>query len=102
MFLLYPMFIQRRLFGGLAGELPDFPGCVPEGDTMDELMENVQEAAGLWMEEQNMTMLPEPSCPGEDADGCPPLLVEITFPSQHRPGDKRPAPSPENGASCSL
>ena len=76
MFLLYPMFIQRRLFGGLAGELPDFPGCVPEGDTMDELM--------------------------EDADGCPPLLVEITFPSQHRPGDKRPAPSPENGASCSL
>ena len=77
--MLYPMFIQRRLFGGLAGELPDFPGCVPEGDTMDELMENVQPSVLVWMEEQNMTMLPEPSCPGEDAEGCPPLLVEITF-----------------------
>lgn len=78
--MLYPMFIQRQLFGSLAGELPDFPGCNPEGDTMDELMENVQPTVLAWMKENDMTTMPQPSSPREDENGCPPLFVEIPSP----------------------
>ncbi len=79
--VLYPMFVRRCTFGGMTGEMPDFPGCSPEGYTMDELMENVQPAALEWMREQGVTSLPVPSSPEEDETGCPPLFVEITLPS---------------------
>lgn len=79
--VLYPMFVRRGMFGGMTGEMPDFPGCSPEGDTMDELMENVQPAALEWMREQGVTSLPVPSSPEEDENDCPPLFVEITLPS---------------------
>lgn len=65
-------------FGGLVGELPDFPGCAPEGDTMDDLLENVPEAVMLWLAEKGSPSLPVPSpCDGEE-DGCPPLLVDLS------------------------
>ena len=35
--------------GGFWAEVPALPGCVTEGDTWDELMNNVREAAEGWL-----------------------------------------------------
>ena len=75
--MLYPMFVRRHPFGGFSGELPDFPGCTPEGDTLDELLENVQEAALCWLTENNRTELPSCSLVDNEDCDCPPLLVDI-------------------------
>ena len=36
--------------GGYWAELPALPGCVSEGDTVDEVLSNIREAAEGWME----------------------------------------------------
>lgn len=35
--------------GGFWAEVPALPGCITEGDTWDELMSNVREAAEGWL-----------------------------------------------------
>ena len=80
--MLYPMFVRHQPFGGLSGEFPDFPGCLPEGDTMDELMDNVQDTVLLWMKESGISSLPAPSHPETTESECPPLFVDIRLPSK--------------------
>ena len=75
--MLYPMFVHHQPFGGFSGELPDFPGCTPEGDTLDELLDNVQNAATCWLAEHDAETLPEPSSSNADGEDCPPMLVDI-------------------------
>jgi predicted RNase H-like HicB family nuclease len=36
--------------GGYWAEVPALPGCVSEGDTLDELIANIREAAQGWIE----------------------------------------------------
>lgn len=36
--------------GGFVAIVPALPGCVSQGETMDELLENIKEAIGLWLE----------------------------------------------------
>ena len=36
--------------GGYWAEIPALPGCVSEGDTLDEVLENIREAAEGWVE----------------------------------------------------
>jgi predicted RNase H-like HicB family nuclease len=36
--------------GGFWAEVPALPGCVSQGDTMDELVANVGEAIQAWLE----------------------------------------------------
>jgi len=36
--------------GGYWAEIPALPGCVSEGDTLDDLMRNIREAAEGWLE----------------------------------------------------
>jgi predicted RNase H-like HicB family nuclease len=36
--------------GGYWAEVPALPGCVSEGDTLDETMANIREAATGWLE----------------------------------------------------
>lgn len=36
--------------GGFWAEVPALPGCVSEGETLDETLANVQEAAEGWLE----------------------------------------------------
>ena len=36
--------------GGYWAEIPALPGCVSEGDTLDEVLENLREAAEGWVE----------------------------------------------------
>ena len=37
--------------GGFWAECPQLPGCYTQADTTDELMENMREAIGLYLEE---------------------------------------------------
>lgn len=37
-------------YGGYTAEILEFPGCVSEGDTADEALENLEEAAEGWIE----------------------------------------------------
>jgi predicted RNase H-like HicB family nuclease len=36
--------------GGYWAEVPALPGCVSEGDTWDEMLANIREAAEGWLE----------------------------------------------------
>jgi predicted RNase H-like HicB family nuclease len=36
--------------GGYWAEIPALPGCVSEGDTLDETLANIREAAEGWLE----------------------------------------------------
>jgi predicted RNase H-like HicB family nuclease len=36
--------------GGYWAEVPAFPGCVSEGETFDEALANIREAAEGWIE----------------------------------------------------
>ncbi len=36
--------------GGFWAEVPALPGCSTQGDTMDELTENLKEAITLWLD----------------------------------------------------
>jgi predicted RNase H-like HicB family nuclease len=36
--------------GGYWAEIPALPGCVSEGDTWDEMIANIREAAEGWLE----------------------------------------------------
>ncbi len=36
--------------GGYWAEVPALPGCVSQGDTMEELQSNIKEAVELWLE----------------------------------------------------
>ncbi|GBF80977.1 type II toxin-antitoxin system HicB family antitoxin [Aphanothece sacrum] len=36
--------------GGYWAEVPAFPGCITEGDTMEEVTKNLQDAIQGWLE----------------------------------------------------
>ena len=36
--------------GGFWAEVPVLPGCASQGDTLEQLMENIREAIGGWLE----------------------------------------------------
>ncbi|MBI3410108.1 MAG: type II toxin-antitoxin system HicB family antitoxin [Planctomycetes bacterium] len=36
--------------GGYWAEVPGLPGCVSEGDTLDDALANIREAAAGWLE----------------------------------------------------
>ncbi len=47
--------------GGFTAEVPDLPGCISEGDTLQEVEDNIQEAIELYLEtlEERGIPLPE-------------------------------------------
>ncbi|MCL1941886.1 MAG: type II toxin-antitoxin system HicB family antitoxin [Synergistaceae bacterium] len=44
---------EDRDSGGYWGECPELPGCFSQGETVDELMERMKEAAELYLCEPN-------------------------------------------------
>ena len=48
--------------GGFWAEVPALPGCRTQGETMEELEENLREAIALWLEAGE----PEEVEPGKD------------------------------------
>lgn len=39
--------------GGYTATIPALPGCISEGDTYEEALENIKEAAELYLETEN-------------------------------------------------
>lgn len=46
--------------GGFTVEIPDLPGCISEGDTLEEAEKNIQEAIGLYLETLEERGIPLP------------------------------------------
>ncbi len=44
------VFIHPAEEGGYWAEVPALPGCVSEGDSLDETLDNIREAAEGWLE----------------------------------------------------
>jgi predicted RNase H-like HicB family nuclease len=44
--------------GGFTVYVPSLPGCISEGNTMEEAMQNIREAIDLYLEEEPL-VLPE-------------------------------------------
>ena len=41
--------------GGFTVTIPALPGCISEGDTFEEAMKNIQEAASLYLETMDIS-----------------------------------------------
>lgn len=48
--LKYPMSIYPEEDGGYVVLLPDLPGCMTQGETLEEALANIEEARELWIE----------------------------------------------------
>jgi antitoxin HicB len=46
----YPMTVYPDAEGGFVAEIKDLPGCMTQAETIEELMENINEARELWIE----------------------------------------------------
>ena len=44
--------LQPEADGGYSVSVPAMPGCHSQGDTLDEAISNIREAAELWIEVQ--------------------------------------------------
>lgn len=77
--MLYTIILEQDFLGGYCGTFPDLPGCVVEGDGMDEVMANIQETVEQWAAENGLSALPEPG--GAEPDFSDPkrmpMLVEV-------------------------
>ena len=45
--------------GGYWAEVPALPGCITEGDSMDEVINNLQDAIQGWLEVANESKKPD-------------------------------------------
>lgn len=45
--------------GGFTVYVPALPGCISEGDTLEEARANIREAVALWLEEDESIPPPE-------------------------------------------
>jgi len=47
----YTVVLEREADGGYVATVPALPGCASQGDTRDEVMKNIREAADLYVED---------------------------------------------------
>jgi predicted RNase H-like HicB family nuclease len=47
----YTVILEQEADGGYVATVPALPGCVSQGDTRDEVMRNIHEAADLYIED---------------------------------------------------
>ena len=64
--LYYPAIMHPEAEGGYSVWLHDISGCVSQGETLPEAVENIKDALGLYYEdaEDGNSVLPSPSSPG--------------------------------------
>jgi antitoxin HicB len=46
----YPVMVYPDAEGGFVAEIKELPGCITQAETIEELMENINEARELWIE----------------------------------------------------
>jgi len=56
----YTVILQRESDGGYVAVVPSLPGCVSQGDTREEALKNIEEAAELYIEDVQATGDPLP------------------------------------------
>jgi antitoxin HicB len=62
--LKYPISIYPEDAGGYTAMIPDLPGCMTQGETLEEVVINIDEARQLWIETvyfSNKKDIPRPS-----------------------------------------
>lgn len=61
--LEYPVTVYPDADSGYAAEIKDLPGCLTQGETLEETMTNINEARELWLETvyENNDKIPLPS-----------------------------------------
>jgi len=47
----YTVILQRESDGGYVAIVPSLPGCASQGDTREEALKNIEEAAELYIED---------------------------------------------------
>jgi len=47
----YTVILEKEDDGGYVAIVPALPGCVSQGDTREEVIENIREAAELYIED---------------------------------------------------
>jgi antitoxin HicB len=60
----YPISIYPEDEGGYTAIIPDLPGCMTQGETLEEVVMNIDEARQLWIETvyfSNKKDIPRPS-----------------------------------------
>ncbi len=50
LYLKYPISIYPEDEGGYTALIPDLPGCITQGETLEEVVINIEEARQLWIE----------------------------------------------------
>lgn len=55
--------LQQCEEGGFTAYIPAFPGCVSQGETEEEALNNITEALSLWLETQESLMVEEDESP---------------------------------------
>lgn len=62
--LKYPISIYPEEEGGYTAMIPDLPDCMTQGETLEEVVMNIEEARQLWIEtvySSNKKDIPRPS-----------------------------------------
>lgn len=49
--MLYTVVLQEEADGGYVASIPALPGCVSQGDSREEALENIREAIQLYIED---------------------------------------------------
>ena len=62
----YTVILEQEADGGYVAIVPALPGCVSQGDTRDEAMANIREAADLYIEDCIATGDPVPTEAGKE------------------------------------
>jgi predicted RNase H-like HicB family nuclease len=47
----YTIILEKEADGGFVATVPALPGCVSQGDTREEVLKNIREAAELYIED---------------------------------------------------
>ena len=57
--LQYDAIFEKEKDGGYSVWIPDLPGCASQGDNLEEAIENIKEAAQLYLEDAEMDKIEE-------------------------------------------
>ncbi|KKR75941.1 hypothetical protein A2470_03640 [Candidatus Curtissbacteria bacterium RIFOXYC2_FULL_41_11] len=61
--LKYTEIFEPEKVGGYSVTIPALPGCISEGDTFEEALKNIKEAAQLYLEDLKESEIPEETKP---------------------------------------
>ncbi len=55
--MIFDIILEKQEEGGYTAYVPSLPGCISEGETEKEALENIKEAIEIYTEEINKTKL---------------------------------------------